>query len=307
MEPALTQLLEPLGGELPCGPDARDLDSFSNLRTQVDQLDKPAVGEQPTRVDWARQRDRILELARQTRDLRVWVWLAQSQLATEGLTGFASAMELLAAGLERYWDQLPPYDDEDYNPRERFTARLGALGGLACSNYQTTAVDLLKRRSTLLFLEEFDRAVAMAAGSPDGPAAAQRLEAVFAALETLFRERYGTAGDPQLGFGELVRRLRPLQGGAEPQEAVAPDAAPAARANGHAKVGVQSREDVVAALDRVLDYYSRNEPSSPVPLLVGRAKRLVSMTFLDAIKELAPGGLKELQAVAGADDAKTNR
>jgi hypothetical protein len=32
------------------------------------------------------------------------------------------------------------------------------------------------------------------------------------------------------------------------------------------------------------------------------------MTFLDAIKELAPGGLKELQAVSGAgDDGKPNR
>lgn len=306
MELPLTQLLEPLGAEEPCGPDARELDSFANLRALVDQLDKPAAGDQPTRVDWARQRDRILELARQTRDLRVWVWLAQSQLAAGGLPDFASAMELLAAGLERHWDQLPPYDDEDDNPRERFTARLGTLGSLACSNYQTPASDLLKRRSTLLFLEEFERAVAAAAGSPDGPAAAQRLEAVFAALEALFRERFGAAGDPQLGFGELVRRLRPLQNRAEPQ-ATAPDGSPPTRANGHANVGVQSREDVMAALDRVLDYYSRHEPSSPVPLLVGRAKRLVSMTFLDAIKELAPAGLKELQAVAGADDAKTNR
>jgi type VI secretion system protein ImpA len=307
MELPLTHLLEPLGGEVPCGPDARELDAFLKLRAQVDQLDRPAVGEAPSRIDWARQRDRILQLAQQTRDLRVWVWLAQTQLATGGLPGFASAMELLAAGLDRYWDQLPPYDDEDDNPRERFTARIGALGGLACSNYQTAASELLKRRSTLLFLEDFERAVAMAADSPDGPAAAKRLEVVFTALETLFRERFGAAGDPQLGFGELVRRLRPLQSRAGPQ-ATAPDAAPTVRGNGHANVGVQSREDVVAALDRVLDYYSRHEPSSPVPLLVGRAKRLVSMTFLDAIKELAPGGLKELQAVSGAgDDGKPNR
>ena len=59
---------------------------------------------------------------------------------------------------------------------------------------------------------------------------------------------------------------------------------------------------VVAALDRVLDYYARHEPSSPVPLLVGRAKRLVSMSFFEAIKELAPSGLKELQTLAGSGD-----
>ena len=123
---------------------------------------------------------------------------------------------------------------------------------------------------------------------------------MFTALEALFRERFGAAGDPQLGFGELTRRLRSLRDRAEPQEE-AQDAGPP-RANGHANGAVRSRDEVVAALDRVLDYYSLHEPSSPVPLLVGRAKRLVSMTFLDAIKELAPGGLKELQAVSGAGD-----
>ena len=305
MELPLTQLLQPLDGGAPCGPDVRELNAFSSLRTQVEQLDRPVDKEgPPPRVDWARQQERILELARQTRDLRVWVWLAQSRLATDGLPGFASAMELLAAGLDRFWNELPPYDEEDDNPRERFMARLGVLGSLACSNNQIAADELIKRRSTFLFLQDFERAVA--AAGKDGPETAQRLETVFTGLEALFRERFGAAGDPQLGFGELTRRLRSLRDRVEPQEE-RPDAAPL-RANGHANGAVRSRDEVVAALDRVLEYYSRNEPSSPVPLLVGRAKRLVAMTFLDAIKELAPGGLKELQAVAGAgDEAKPNR
>ena len=304
MELPLTQLLQPLDGSAPCGPDVRELDAYSSLRAQVDQLDRPVADGGPPRVDWARQQERLLELARQSRDLRVWVWLAKSQLATDGLAGFASAMELLAAGLERFWNELPPYDEEDDNPRERFMARLGALGGVACSNFQTQVSDLLNRRSTLLFLEDFDRAVAGA--GQDGPALAQRLEAVFAGLEAMFRERFGAAGDPQLGFGELTRRLRSLRNRAGPQE-TGQDVAPPIP-NGHANGPVTSRHEVVAALDRVLDYYSLHEPSSPVPLLVGRAKRLVSMTFLDAIKELAPGGLKELQAVSGVgDDSKSNR
>jgi type VI secretion system protein ImpA len=63
---------------------------------------------------------------------------------------------------------------------------------------------------------------------------------------------------------------------------------------------------VLRALDQVLEYYRAHEPSSPVPLLVKRAKRLVSMSFLDAIKDLAPTGLKELQAVAGEDAKQGN-
>ena len=67
---------------------------------------------------------------------------------------------------------------------------------------------------------------------------------------------------------------------------------------------IASRDDVVRALDRVLDYYRAHEPSSPVPLLVQRAKRLVPLSFLDAMRELAPAGLKELQAVAGTAEEK---
>jgi type VI secretion system protein ImpA len=67
---------------------------------------------------------------------------------------------------------------------------------------------------------------------------------------------------------------------------------------------VTSRDDVVRALNLVLDYYKANEPSSPVPLLVQRAKRLVPMSFMEAIKDLAPAGLKEMQAVTGNTDEK---
>jgi type VI secretion system protein ImpA len=303
MDVDLEELLQPLGAGAPCGPDARELDAFTALRAMVDQVDRS--GEAP-RVDWARQQERILELARQARDLRVWVWLAQSLLATDRLPGLAQGFEVLALGLARYWDTLPPFDDEDDNPRERFMARLAALSAIGGSNFQTKDSDLLTRRSTLLFLEEFEQAIAATRPDAEGQAVARRLEASFAALEALFKERYGAAGDPQLGFGLLRQRLGALQPRAEH-----------GKGNGHAPVGrptanghgpVNSRDEVVAALDLVLDYYRRNEPSSPVPLLVGRAKRLVAMTFLDAIKELAPGGLKELQAVAGAgDEHKANR
>ena len=53
-------------------------------------------------------------------------------------------------------------------------------------------------------------------------------------------------------------------------------------------------------LDELCDYYTRNEPSSPVPLLLRRAQRLVGMSFMDLLKDLAPGGISELQVVSGA-------
>lgn len=64
---------------------------------------------------------------------------------------------------------------------------------------------------------------------------------------------------------------------------------------------IQSREDVIRVLDQVSDWYARHEPSSPVPLLLQRAKRLVNMSFMEAVKDLSPGGLNEIQTIAGIE------
>ena len=61
-------------------------------------------------------------------------------------------------------------------------------------------------------------------------------------------------------------------------------------------------EDVIRTLDRLCKYYEKYEPSSPLPLLLMRAKRLASMSFLDIIKDLSPDALTQARAVGGFDD-----
>jgi type VI secretion system protein ImpA len=56
---------------------------------------------------------------------------------------------------------------------------------------------------------------------------------------------------------------------------------------------------VFKALDKICDYYEKHEPSSPIPLLLRRAQKLSSMTFLEIIRELAPGGLDEAHRAGG--------
>jgi type VI secretion system protein ImpA len=62
---------------------------------------------------------------------------------------------------------------------------------------------------------------------------------------------------------------------------------------------VLSRADVVRELDRLCAYYVSHEPSSPVPLLLSRARRLVCMQFVDIVRELAPGGMPEIVSLRG--------
>jgi type VI secretion system protein ImpA len=74
----------------------------------------------------------------------------------------------------------------------------------------------------------------------------------------------------------------------------------AARATGE----IRSREDVVAALDRICQYYNRYEPSSPLPLLLARAKRLASKNFLEIVKDLTPDAVAQIQNLSGVSEGE---
>jgi type VI secretion system protein ImpA len=64
---------------------------------------------------------------------------------------------------------------------------------------------------------------------------------------------------------------------------------------------ITSRDDVIRALDKVCAYYKRFEPSSPVPLLVQRARRLVKKEFVEIIQDLTPDAIKQIELIGGAE------
>jgi type VI secretion system protein ImpA len=108
-----------------------------------------------------------------------------------------------------------------------------------------------------------------------------------------------------IGFAPLTDLLREMdgiltssllqRGGDDPVAAVG--AATAGVDTGQ----VKSREDVIRLLDRACDYFQRHEPSSPVPLLLKRAKGLVDKEFLEIMRDLAPGGVTEAEKILGRD------
>lgn len=60
-----------------------------------------------------------------------------------------------------------------------------------------------------------------------------------------------------------------------------------------------NRADAMRLLDLVIAFYERYEPSSPLPLLIGRARRLADMGFLDILRDMAPDGIGQAELVAG--------
>ena len=62
---------------------------------------------------------------------------------------------------------------------------------------------------------------------------------------------------------------------------------------------IKSREDVQRAIDRICQYYDRHEPSSPVPLLLRRAKRLVTKNFMEILRDMVPDGVSQAEQIGG--------
>jgi len=67
---------------------------------------------------------------------------------------------------------------------------------------------------------------------------------------------------------------------------------------------IGSRDDVLRVLDKLVGYYARHEPSSPIPILLERAKRLVPMNFFEIMQDLAPDGVAQLEVIRGPEGAK---
>jgi type VI secretion system protein ImpA len=67
---------------------------------------------------------------------------------------------------------------------------------------------------------------------------------------------------------------------------------------------VNSRRDVEICLDMIIDFYERTEPSSPIPHLARRMRKMVPMNFMQLMDEIAPSGMKEFRNVAGVTDDK---
>ena len=65
---------------------------------------------------------------------------------------------------------------------------------------------------------------------------------------------------------------------------------------------IETAQDARNALDKVIDYFNRYEPSSPVPIILERAKRLVGADFMTIMKDMAPAGLDSVKLIGGISE-----
>jgi type VI secretion system protein ImpA len=278
-------------------------------------------------LEWDRIRADALDALKKSKDLRVLAYLGTALLRTDGLPQFAQVLTTASQWIETYWAQVYPLIDEDA------IARRNALN---CFADPMAVVDrvwrlplVVSRQHGRFSLRDIDIAGGQASGGPmEGrpdpeairqafgeipleqlTALDQSATSAMAALNSIDARMRGEGGpDVAPDFAPLSTQFAKLNRICREHLALRSDAgaegagldpgggvSPAGFTGG----AIKSRQDAVRALDAVADFFRRNEPSSPIPLFVERAKRLVSKDFLEVLADIAPDALAVARSAGG--------
>lgn len=331
-------LLTAVSATSPCGDDMEYDAQFLQLERDAKGQPERSMGDSILPAEppeWRSIQQQSLDLLQRSKDLRITHFLLQSTLALQGVAGLAEVLTLIDALLRQYWADLHPRldADDDNDP----TLRINALTGLTCeTNIRLLRESILTRSRT--FGSVSLRAALNASGLQsfaDEQLGNQQLNAAFLdsdpeqlqatrdalsaartaceAIEQQVNDQVGSAQGVDLSALkqplkqalQLLNQAVPGTNSSSDPEAVSEDNAPsvdaAAPAAPRPTGDIATRDDVLRSLDKILAYYTRHEPSSPLPVLLNRAKNLVHADFAAIVRNLIPDGMSQFENLRGPD------
>ena len=328
----IDELLNEAPTAQPCGPEMTYAAEFLALeqlaRGKIEQQygDTIIPAEDP---DWQSVESSALQLLKQSKDMRVAGLLCRSWTNTEGFVGLACGLELMGALLEKYWDHIHPLpEDGDYFMRMNAVAMLNDVTGLLRELRQTEFLasnvghftvrdaEALARgqraeSNAQLTLDQLRLGLAHAReqGHPQLLAVPRAKEA----LEKLVRlcgEKLPHHQQPDLAniqsLATLLNALLPK----EEHEVGAPadpaDSPAAITTRPAAGLEIRSRDDAIRQLVKIAEFLESTEPTNPASLLIRRSAKLMGMSFIDILRELAPQSLQQIEVITGVQPEQTS-
>jgi type VI secretion system protein ImpA len=322
----IKSLLQPICADAVCGVDLE----YTQLLAAIDAYrlfgsDIPLAAD----TDWRALRDKTLEALAQSHDLRLLAHLAAALVRIDGLNTFCSVITVADRWLGEHWSEVFPRIDEDAilrrNALNSFADRMAivdavrrmpvlshrqlgsfSLRDLELAMGQLTPVDADTKAPNLAQIE------ATLAGTPPPELAqlSQVLQAGMGSLRNIIatmqtRGGFESAPDfdgllrPLSRIDKLLTDHMPGSAANEPTaDSASNDEDTPAMSTG-AVTDIKSRQDAIRALDAVSAYFRSHEPSSPVPMFLERAKRLVSKTFMEVLADIAPDSLSQAKLIGG--------
>jgi type VI secretion system protein ImpA len=299
-------------------------DKAEPVRRELRKSDRPP--------NWQEVHDLSVEMLGWSKDLRILAHLAAAVLRTEGPQPFFQLLGVANEWVKAYWGQVYPLIEDDAifrrNALNCLADRPAVIEGLRRAPLVTS-----RQHGRIVFRDlevasgsappsdgyahpgEAQIAAAFAELSIDDlralRAGAAEAEAALRGIDEKVRSESGIEAAP--AFDPLLGVIKQLGSALQVRLSAHPSASPADAGGGAAEgdgqagavmaVGaIRSRQDAIRALDAAAEFFRRNEPSSPVPLLVDRAKRLIAKDFLEVLADLAPDALASAKAASGVRD-----
>jgi len=325
MAPDVEALCRPVSAETPCGADLEDTQLLAGFDTyRLFGSDIPLGAN----IDWRGVRDKSLQALATSHDLRLLAHLAAAIVRIEGLIPFCTLMTVAERWMAESWDLVFPRIDEDAilrrNALNSFADRMAVVDAVR------RAAVLTHRQLGSFCLRDVELATGQLAAGPadanapnmaqirgifagsaaaDLTALASAVQAGIGALHNIVATMQTRAGfeaapdfDPLLRplsqIDKLLREHVPAAATA-PMSAAVPEKAGAPAVGGGFGSQVNSREDAIRTLETIATWFRTHEPSSPVPLLLDRARRLVSRSFMDVLADIAPDSVSQARLICG--------
>jgi type VI secretion system protein ImpA len=298
--------------------------------------------EPPQPPDWNDMLSKSSAALAASKDLRVLAYFGAAHLWTDGLVPFCETLHVAACWLEHWFDAVYPRIDEDIyfrtNALNNFNDRLAIIDPLrrtplvSARSVGPISLRHIELATGVLPANKQDGAPPIKEGEINAafgaaPLAELRaqLDAVKQGLDALTQidakmlAAGGVDATPNFdGRGDkeklvsLRHQLKRIHEIVRLQVSARPDATPAeagaAQGDGTAAAGavgvIRTRQDAIRALDAVIAFFESTEPSSPVPLFIERAKRLVAKNFLEVLQDVVPDALNAARAAGGIRDKK---
>ncbi len=327
------KLLEAVSDDAPCGEDLEYDPAFVEMNQAAEVRPEQQMGESKIEAqpaEWKTVRKLAEELCGRTKDLRVGLLLTRALTHTAGPVGLADGLAFLRGLIEKHWDGVHPAldPDDDNDPTMRVNVLIALVDEAAMLQPIRTTPLVESKAMGRFSLRDIQIARGeVIPGSDEKPPDTAVIDAAFMdspiedlqatanaltqsvehakTLETVLTDKVGATQAPDLSaLPAMIDKLRQAVGeqlsrrGVETADGgVESDGADAGASGGGA---VNTREDVIRALDKACRYYERHEPSSPVPLLLKRAKRLVAKDFMEILRDLAPEGVSQAEKISGS-------
>jgi type VI secretion system protein ImpA len=324
----LDALASPLSEDKPSGDDLCYDDIRGEIERAFDRSISDAGDSEPKDKDWRKVTKLVLDQAGKTRDIWLPVYLMRAGAMAGDLEQVVDGAQLLAKLVEQRWQDLHPQladygfigrktPCESLVSRGDFLKQFSAIPVVVHKRHGKFTGDdvvrLHKGGASAAGLGDFTQAIE-GMSVEEAEALLGRLDQFVDAIRRADAVMTDNAeGDTSTNFKplyELAGSIRAALAGLLPVESVddgwgdSADDAESGTASGGGNRGsafvpgaINSRAEAIQAIDAVSDYFTRHEPSSPVPFALRRAKEWISLDFISVLEDIAPGSVGEANRV----------